>query len=124
MKNRSWIIIFAAVILVCSALFLFASNIFGNSSIVGVYQNGVLIEKIDLNSVSEKREIKISGENGENIILISHGSIKMLSADCPDKLCVNHGELKKGGTPIVCLPNKIVIKWENSSDEYDAKTGA
>ena len=79
--------------------------------------------EIDLSKLDSERKITISGDNGKNVILAKKNSIKMLSAECPDKVCVNHGELKKGGAPIICLPNKLVIRWENSSDEYDVKTG-
>lgn len=123
MKNRTWIIIFAIVISLCAVVYFLISNGFSSTSTVGIYQNGELVEKIDLNSVTTEREITLKGDCGENTILVSHGKIKMLSAECPDKVCVNHGELAQGGTPIVCLPNKVVIKWENSGQSYDAKTG-
>lgn len=123
MKNRTWIIIFAIVLIACAGLYFVILNGFSSSDIIGIYHNGELIEKVNLSMESTEREITLSGEIGENIIQISDGHIKMLSAECPDQVCVNHGELTKGGTPIVCLPNKIVIKWENSSDSYDVKTG-
>lgn len=124
MKNRTWIIILSSAVIVCAALWLFISNYSSPSQIVGIYQDSKLVEKIDLGGVTGEREITLSGEYGENVILISNGHIRMKSADCPDKLCVEHGELKSGGTPIVCLPNKVVIKFEGSSDIADAKTGA
>ncbi len=48
----------------------------------------------------------------------------MKSAECPDKICVKHGELKSLNNPIVCLPNKIVIKFEGEAENVDTKTGA
>ncbi len=98
------------------------SNGLSSSDTVGIYQNGELVEKIRLDE-GVNREITLKGDSGENVIKISNGHIKMLKAECPDQVCVNHGELSKGGTPIVCLPNKIVIKWETDSDSYDAKAG-
>lgn len=123
-KNRIWIIVFSVLAVLCLGAWLFISNISSTSRIVEIYQNGSLVEKIDLNSVTNEREITLSGEHGTNIILISNGHIKMKSADCPDKLCVKHGELKNSYSPIVCLPNKVVVKFENSTDGVDAKTGA
>ncbi len=123
MKNRIWILIFSAVLLVCALAWLYISN-FSGSKVVGIYQNGNLVEKVDLNTVTAQREITLTGDSGKNVILLSHGSIKMKSAECPDKICVNHGELVNIASPIVCLPNKIVIKFENSANDTDAKTGA
>lgn len=124
MKNRIWIIIFSAVAVLCLAIWLFISNVSSPSRVVGIYKDGSLVEKIDLNSVTGEREITLSGNYGDNVILVSNGHIEMKSADCPDKLCVEHGELKVSSSPIVCLPNKVVIKFEGSTDGADAKTGA
>ena len=124
MKNRTWIIIFSVVAVLCLAIWLFISNVSSPSKLVGIYKDGSLVEKIDLNVVTGEREITLSGEYGDNVILVSNGHIEMKSADCPDKLCVEHGELKSSSSPIVCLPNKVVIKFENSTDGADARTGA
>ncbi|MGN0460334.1 MAG: NusG domain II-containing protein [Ruminococcus sp.] len=124
MKNRIWIILFSVVAVLCLGVWLFISNASSPSKVVGIYQNGSLVEKIDLNSVTGQREITISGEYGDNVILVSNGHIEMKSADCPDKICVEHGELKSSASPIVCLPNKVVIKFEDGTDGADAKTGA
>ncbi|WP_293971196.1 NusG domain II-containing protein [uncultured Ruminococcus sp.] len=124
MTNRIWIVVFSFVAVLCLALWLFISSVSSQSMIVGIYKDGSLVEKIDLNVVTGEREITLSGEYGDNVILVSNGHIKMKSADCPDKLCVNHGELKSSSSPIVCLPNKVVIKFEGSTDGADAKTGA
>ena len=123
MKNRIWVIIFSVVILICVAIYIVGFGSANETDVVGIYSNSKLVEKIDLSKLDSERKITISGENGNNVILAQKNSIKMLSAECPDKVCVNHGELKKGGAPIICLPNKLVIRWENSSDEYDVKTG-
>lgn len=124
MKNRICIIIFSLVLIVSAVCWLFVSNLSSQSKIVGIYQNGNLVEKIDLNSVTAEREIKLSGEYGTNTIFISYGHIEMKSAECPDKICVKHGELKSVGNPIVCLPNRVVIKFEGDADSADARTGA
>ncbi|HCI59610.1 MAG TPA: hypothetical protein DE313_02200 [Ruminococcus sp.] len=124
MTNRIWIVVFSFVALLCLGVWLFISNASSPSKIVGIYKDGSLVEKIDLNSVTGEREITLSGDFGDNVILVSNSRIEMKSADCPDKICVEHGELKSSSSPIVCLPNKVVIKFEGSTDEADAKTGA
>ena len=124
MKNRIWITVFSVAALLCLGVWLFISNVSSPSRVVGIYKDGSLVEKIDLNSVTGEREITLSGDFGDNVILVSNGRIEMKSADCPDKLCVKHGELKSSSSPIVCLPNKVVIKFEENTDGADAKTGA
>ena len=124
MTNRIWIVVFSFVAVLCLAIWLFISNVSSPSKVVGIYKDGSLVEKIDLNSVTGEREITLSGDLGDNVILVSNGRIEMKSADCPDKICVEHGELKSSSSPIVCLPNKVVIKFEDNTDGADAKTGA
>ena len=124
MTNRIWIVVFSFVALLCLGIWLFISNVSSPSKVVGIYKDGSLVEKIDLNSVTGEREITLSGDLGDNVILVSNGHIEMKSADCPDKICVEHGELKSSSSPIVCLPNKVVIKFEENTDGTDAKTGA
>lgn len=124
MKNRIWIIFFTFVLVVCAAAWCFFADTSAGSNIVGIYKDGKLVERLDLSTVTISREIKISGEYGDNIILVENNSIKMKSAECPDKICVSHGELVSNTSPIVCLPNKIVIKFEDNKAVADAKTGA
>ena len=124
MKNRFWIAVFFALALVCLGAWIFISSVSSPTRVVGIYQNGSLVEKIDLNSVTAEREIELTGERGRNIILVSNGHIRMKSADCPDQICVKHGELESITSPIVCLPNKVVVKFEDDTGGADAKTGA
>ncbi len=124
MTNRIWIVVFSVVALLCLGIWLFISNVSSPSKVVGIYKDGSLVEKIDLNSVTDEREITLSGDFGDNVILVSNGRIEMKSADCPDKICVEHGELKSSSSPIVGLPNEVVIKFEKSSGGSDANAGA
>ena len=47
----------------------------------------------------------------------------MKEADCPDQICVEHGPLRPGGTPIVCLPNRLSIQWIERDAAVDAVSG-
>ena len=46
---------------------------------------------------------------------------KMLTADCPDQLCVHQQAISKKNQTIVCLPNKVVAEVTgNTRKDYDA----
>lgn len=76
-----------------------------------IYQNGELIQTIDLNTVTEEYTFTVNGEDGEeNLIRVREGEIGIVSASCPDHICVNMGFISDGAMPITCLPNHIVIK--------------
>ena len=124
MKTRTWILIFAGLLAVCLAAWLLLPGLLSKGSAVGIYQDGKLLKTVDLSAVTGTTTFTVTGDAGENVIEISPGSICVRSADCPDQTCVKHGPLQSGGTPIICLPNRLVIKWLDDTDtEYDAMTG-
>jgi len=77
-----------------------------------ITQNRRLVERIELDNVSESRIIKLGGKYNE-IIIVEKGRIKFKEADCPDKICVKTGWLEKPGDTAVCLPNRVVVKIED-----------
>jgi hypothetical protein len=119
MKNTAWILIFAALVLLCaiSSYLIFSG---GGGKLVGVYVDGELIETIDLGLVTEAYELTVA--DGGNVISVSPDGLRVSSASCPDQTCVEHGFLRSGA-PIVCLPHRLVIKWLDSDADYDARTG-
>jgi len=86
---------------------------------VEVYKDGVLVEAASL--IGEDVEIPVNDGEEENIVIISDGKVSMKYATCPDKLCVKQGEISNGNTPIVCLPNRVVVKLTGGeTTEVDA----
>lgn len=86
-----------------------------------IFQNGSLIASISLNEVQEPYRITVTGDGGcTNEIEIRPGSIGIISADCPDKLCVHQGFIRDSRLPVTCLPNRVVIllrpNTENGSE--------
>ncbi len=101
------LIVIIAVIL--SALFFACFAYSGNEKTVAVISvDGVEVETVELYSLTEKREINLGGEYNIKIVAENNG-IRFEHSDCKDKLCVNTGNLKKGGDVAVCLPAKTVI---------------
>ena len=65
--------------------------------------------------------IPISTPNGgENRLYVQEDLVFMDSANCPDKLCVKQGVIKDSTVPIVCLPNKVVVRIEGRDSGLDA----
>ena len=66
------------------------------------------------------KTITIKGVNGgKNILKISGGKADMTDADCPDQTCVKKHSIKYEGETIVCLPHKVVISIDNSSQNKE-----
>lgn len=91
-----------------------------SSQTVEIISGGEVLYTIDL-SRTEDRTIRVEQGESCNIIEIKGGRIHVSEADCPDKTCVHMGFLG-GGAPIVCLPNRLVIRYVQGG-EVDAVAG-
>ena len=101
-------LLFGGFFLVVIVVLIFAM-IKKDGELANIYCNGSLIKSINLSKVEESYTIDVEGHN---TVLVEKGQISMLKADCPDKLCVKQGKIKSADYPIVCLPNKIIIRIE------------
>lgn len=97
MKKRDLVII-AVALIAALAIYFFAH---GDSDKVSVYSDGKLWGEF---SLSENAVIDI---NGTNTLKIENGKAYMISATCPDKLCIKQGEIDSDGGAIICLPNRV-----------------
>ncbi|KEI82619.1 membrane protein [Clostridium botulinum B2 128] len=126
MKKGDKIVIYiVSVLLALSVISIIFFKFFVKSenAIAVIKQNGKIIEKVDLSKVKEKRQLKINyndkDHKGYNVIEIDKGSIRFIDADCPDKVCIKSGVLKKPGETAACLPHKIIITIEKNDKEVD-----
>lgn len=125
-KNLIAILILALIIV----LSLFSLKMINRESktlgIVKVIKNNEVIKTIDLSKVKESYEFEVKGDNEEsNTIKVESTGVSIVSASCKDKICIHTGKIKDSSLPIVCLPNKLIIKFEStkeSEDNIDGKT--
>lgn len=118
MKQRSWILLFAA--LAAGLALVIALRARHGGTLAAVYQDGRQIAVLDLR---RDTELTLTGPAGTNVIAVCGGEVYMKRADCPDQICVKHGPLTSGGGPIVCLPNRLSIEWLNTQTAVDAVSG-
>ena len=119
-KNALIVTLFIILVALGSLLWIVFHRQFSSQSvsehttgtiIADIYQNGQLVQSITLDTVEESYTFTITGENGcYNEIEVRPGGIGILSADCPDKLCVHQGFISTSLLPITCLPNHLVIQ--------------
>ena len=108
-----------AATLIGTALFLFAliSLLYillphrqTNRYIAEIYQDGELLTGIPLSDVKDIYTFTVTSPSGcQNRVEVRPGSIGIISAACPDKLCVHQGFISDSRIPITCLPNRLVI---------------
>lgn len=105
---RKWDIILITAALLAAGVFLLCINVFSTAGEYAVVEvNGETVVQL---SLAEDTVYDIEIENEvTNTLKIENGEAKMLSADCPDKICVNHRSISKNNESIICLPNKVII---------------
>ena len=107
-------ILIGAVLLLAGLAFLWMQLIAAEGSKVVVRIDGQETAIYDLN---EDINITIQGKNGgSNTLVIQNGQASITEADCPDKLCVNQGEIHRSGETIVCLPHRVVIEIQGGEE--------
>lgn len=102
------VLILFAVSVILSVLMLKPSE----NHNVEIIQDGKIIYTFDLEKEPDHSiVIKSLDGNSSNTITIENSEIFISSAECPDKTCVNMGKLKSENMPIVCLPNRLIIRF-------------
>ena len=107
MKNKYWIVILAVILLGCLglSLLLFSGN--QASDMAQIQVDGKVYKVVNLH---QDQQFVIDCPGGTNSVTIEGGKIAVTAADCPDQYCVQRGFVS-GGTPIVCLPHRLVIEF-------------
>lgn len=119
-KGLAILYVILAVVIVLSVVgtvLLLSEN---EKNTVEIISDGQVLYRINL-LTEQNRTIHIERGGSYNIVEIKDGEIFVSEAGCPDKICVKTGKLK-GGMPIVCLPNRLVIRFADSG-EVDAVAG-
>ena len=118
-------IVLVALGLAASAALSLSHADAGNGAKVIIESGGDLYARYPL---SEDRTVIVpaSGRNDHyNVVVISGGMVSVTEASCKNQVCVKHGPISRSGESIVCLPNRLVVRIENSSEEgggYDSVT--
>lgn len=111
MRTRNWIILIAALALVLGVLSYLTLTRRSEGRVAEVVRDGEVLYEIDLDRVTEESQFTVEYPGGgSNTILVRPGRIRVLEADCPDKICVDQGWLSDQAAPIVCLPHHLVIR--------------
>lgn len=106
-QKKKEIVLIASMILV-SLIVIIVLRFTGGGSKVVVSVNGEEWGTYDLN---KNQTIEISTDFGTNVFEIKDGNVDMISATCPDKICVNTYPISEElPGVIVCLPNLVIVE--------------
>ena len=81
-----------------------------DQQLVEVVSDGEVIYIIDL-SEAKDTDFTVMYNGSSNTIQIRDGEIWVKEAQCPDQTCVKMGKLHSDSLPIICLPNRLIIRF-------------
>ena len=111
MKTRTWVILLAAFCLLCAAAMLLLPYLTEIGTTAEVYSDGVLVQTLDL---SVAGEYTIHSAYGVNVLRVADGKVSVAESSCASQDCVHHAPANSGA-PIVCLPNRMVVRFSSKS---------
>lgn len=134
MKKRGWgsrLILLGAVLLAVAAISVWQLTRFSqgdeSSRKIVIEQAGSVVYEEDYPGQrageAEGKQLCFRGSAGEYVVEVQDGKARMLSAHCPDKLCMRQGWTDNPLNPVICLPQKVVIsivKTREADQELDA----
>ena len=116
-KIKNDIILAVVLLLISVAGLLLYKGLQSDGDFAVVLAHG---EEIARFSLDKDTEYVISTDGGTNTLVIKGGKADIISADCPDGICVGHAPISKVGESIVCLPHGVVVKIDsNKKSEID-----
>ncbi len=109
MERKRKVLILALALLAAAVSFLLIqrqrSRQEGTRALVQV--GGQETQELDL---SKDQEFWVGDpEIGRNLIRVKDGTVMVVQADCPNKVCVLTGPISQEGEVIACLPHGVVI---------------
>ena len=108
MKTKYWIAILAVILVLCGLSGWYLMGNREDAARAEILSNGEVLYTVDLATAAT---YKITVEDGGyNVITVKDGKIAVTEATCPDHYCMMRG-FCAGGTEIVCLPNRLVIRF-------------
>lgn len=111
-KTKTWVLLLGAVFVLLAGLTAWQYLGSKKAARAEIWVDGELKKTVDL---SEDGTFVVESHGGWNRIQVKDGKISVIEASCPDGDCVRCGA-KNSGAPIVCLPNRLMIRFSESGD--------
>lgn len=64
-------------------------------------------------------EIRLTGPLGATTLRIEHGAAWIAAAPCRNQLCRRMGRIDRPGRSLVCLPNRILVRFAGIGPDID-----
>ena len=106
MKSKTWALILLALLVICVGAGVMLQQ-GGAAHRVEILSDGKVLYTLDLHV---DQQITVTTDRGSNTVTVRDGAVAVTDATCPDHYCMHRGYCS-GGAEIVCLPNRLVIRF-------------
>lgn len=106
-------ILFSLLIAVGAALYVYAGSS-GPLRVRVQTDSGTYLYSLD-----EDRQVAAEGPLGTTYIEIQDGHAAVVESPCPNKLCIQAGDLHEHGDWSACMPNKVFVDIEGGESTSD-----
>lgn len=111
--SRADLILLAVLAVIGVGLLILPSLLPQSDRLVAeVTVNGEIVLTLDLQTAAARETYSL--ENGVVLVTENH-TVAFLSADCPDKVCVQTGALSRVGEVAACVPTGTVVTVKGES---------
>lgn len=118
-KGDKLLIVFIILISFSSLAYIRLQAFSNNEKYVSIQVNGEEIKKYIFDSKLIGQTIPIETKYGYNLVEFGDEEVRVIEADCPDKLDVKQGYISNIGETLVCLPNRLVIEIKGIENDSD-----
>jgi len=67
--------------------------------------------------LDQPRTLAIDGPLGQTKLVINEQGVRIVESPCPRKICVSMGAAKHTADLLACVPNRILVHIDGSSDK-------
>lgn len=110
--------ILLALLLVALIVFVLSRALAPAGRTAVIEQDGKTVAEVSLAAVQETQTFSVRGA----VIEVTAEGARFADSDCPDRICVETGLLRRAGESAVCLPNRVSVRITGSGGA-DAVTG-
>ena len=121
MKTKTWILLFALLLVLCLGLSVFLLLPGDAAAFAQITSDGTVIKTVDLR-IDQEFTVTAPG-GGTNTITVRDGKVGVTASDCPGEDCVHSGFVGNSGRSIVCLPNRLEIRIVSAPGDVDFIVG-
>jgi len=112
---------FVVLVLLVAALPLVAA--IGRPSGTGhILHVQVASQPVQVFDVRIDQDVTLDGPVGRSVLRIRGGEAWIATAPCRDRVCQRLGHLHAPGRALVCVPNRIIVRFASPGGDVDAVT--